>query len=144
MTPHPSALGSPSNASELDFQILKEMKIERAGERAGGRMNGRTGGRTDGRTGGRTDGRGGSPGQYLMVLQMMEYKHYLSCMLSKHSRTTNDLSCMLFHITRTKNGKRTERVREWPITEKMTRAYATDGVSLGKPAKTALSLPKAV
>ena len=46
MTPHRSAPGSPSKASELDFIILKKRKT---GGRAGGRAGGQTDGRTDGR-----------------------------------------------------------------------------------------------
>ena len=63
MTPHRSAPKSPSEASELDYIILKKQKIGRAGARAaggraaGGRADGRTEGRTDGRTFGRTDER---------------------------------------------------------------------------------------
>ena len=58
MTPHRSAPGSPSKASELDFIISKKSKIGRpSGGRAGGRTGGRTDERTDGRAGGRSSGR---------------------------------------------------------------------------------------
>ena len=67
MTPHRSAPGSPSKASELDFTILENLKIGRAGarvggragERASGRAGGRAGERAGARTDGRTDGRAG-------------------------------------------------------------------------------------
>ena len=51
--------GSPSKASELDFIILKKLKIGRAGGRTDGRTDERAEGRTDGRADGRTDGRKG-------------------------------------------------------------------------------------
>ena len=50
MTPHRSAPGSPSKASELDLIILKIVKIGRADEQTGGRAGKQAGGRTDGKT----------------------------------------------------------------------------------------------
>ena len=65
MTPHRSALGSPSKASELDFTILKKLKIGRTNGRTGGRASGRAGGRTDGRTVGRADRRTDGPSRHI-------------------------------------------------------------------------------